>query len=424
MTGAFLYNAKALQNEVLFLLGEIMRAYYGTKISENMTETPEGYLICLNVPIGRTGMQEYAIDELCGEIAKEFPGQIVNVYRIEDELFTEASLASFENKPVTDDHPPEEVCPENFKEFGMGVVTNVRRGVGDESDCMLADLTLYDADLIREVMNGKREVSCGYDCSVTEKDGKIIQSKIIGNHVAVVRKGRAGNRVAIKDSNERKGEQMAKVGLLAKMFGWLAKEADSDTMESVMKNVFLKDSEPEEIEKEKESVEETKEDVLAEEVKTKDSDLDAVLQDILERLTRLEGKGQDKPDALDELSKELQEEQKEEKAEDSGDSEEAVTIPAEDIDEESEVQELNDSAEMINLIKMMKPIICSLPEEERIKITDTMAKVLRAKRGTPKQKASYGDLLHRTTINDKEKTGSLEESCRKHHPKYNKEVRN
>ena len=389
-----------------------------------MTETPEGYLICLNVPIGRTGMQEYLAAELSGEIEKKYSGQIVNVYRVEEELFTDASLASFENKPVTDDHPPEEVCPENFKEFGMGVVTNVRRGAGEENDCMLADLTLYDADLIREVVNGKREVSCGYDCTITEKDGKLIQSKIVGNHVAVVRKGRAGNRVAIKDSNEREGGQMAKVGLLAKMFSWLAKEADSDTVESVVKNVFLADSEPEESEKEKENVEETKEEVLVEKVETKDADLDAILQDILERLTRLEGQGQEsKPDALDELSEELQEELQEGQSEGSQDSEEAVTIPAEDIDEESEVQELTDSADVLNLIKMIKPVVCKLPEAERTKITDSMAKVLRSKRGIPKQKASYGDFLHRVEINDKEKkTKSLEESCRKYHPKYNKEV--
>ena len=34
-------------------------AYYGTDISPNKTETVEGYLICRNVPIARTGAQQY-----------------------------------------------------------------------------------------------------------------------------------------------------------------------------------------------------------------------------------------------------------------------------------------------------------------------------------------------------------------------------
>ena len=32
-----------------------MLAYYGTKISPHMTDTPEGYLICHDVAIARTG---------------------------------------------------------------------------------------------------------------------------------------------------------------------------------------------------------------------------------------------------------------------------------------------------------------------------------------------------------------------------------
>lgn len=37
----------------------MVKAYYGSRISENIAETPEGYLICRNVPIARVGVQEY-----------------------------------------------------------------------------------------------------------------------------------------------------------------------------------------------------------------------------------------------------------------------------------------------------------------------------------------------------------------------------
>ena len=36
-----------------------MLAYYGYTISPNQIETGEGFLICKNVPIARTGDQQY-----------------------------------------------------------------------------------------------------------------------------------------------------------------------------------------------------------------------------------------------------------------------------------------------------------------------------------------------------------------------------
>ena len=33
-------------------------AYYGSHISEHLVKTPEGYLICYDVPINRTGTQK------------------------------------------------------------------------------------------------------------------------------------------------------------------------------------------------------------------------------------------------------------------------------------------------------------------------------------------------------------------------------
>ena len=39
--------------------------YYGTRLSENISRRePEGYLLCLNVPVARTGAQDYLPEEL------------------------------------------------------------------------------------------------------------------------------------------------------------------------------------------------------------------------------------------------------------------------------------------------------------------------------------------------------------------------
>lgn len=175
-----------------------MRAYYGSRFSPNKTATPEGFLICHNVPIARTGWYEYLGDEIG---VADMSGKVVKVYRSPEEVFSPAAMASFEGKILTDEHPPDLVNPDNATRYAKGAIQNVRQGSGVDSDLLLADLVVYDQQLIDEIQEGKREVSCGYDCIYVDAgDGTYQQQQICGNHVAVVKNGRAGDRVAIKDS--------------------------------------------------------------------------------------------------------------------------------------------------------------------------------------------------------------------------------
>jgi hypothetical protein len=121
------------------------------------------------------------------------------VYRAPDEVFDPATIASFEGMPVTDDHPPEGVDIENVRRFQRGHAHNVRRGAGAESDLLLADLIITDPRLIDAILGGKREISCGYTYELCFEEGRCIQRKIRGNHIAVVDAGRAGHRVSIRD---------------------------------------------------------------------------------------------------------------------------------------------------------------------------------------------------------------------------------
>lgn len=169
-------------------------AYFGSRLSDNMAETPEGFLICRNVPIARTGVQTYLPTEI-GR-AGDAP---VSVFRAEREVFSPAALASFEGKPVTLGHPPEDVSPRNAARYARGHVQNVRRGSGADSCYIIADLFLTDPALIDRVRGGLREVSCGYRCVYADGPRGVEQRAIRGNHVAVVETGRAGSRVAIRD---------------------------------------------------------------------------------------------------------------------------------------------------------------------------------------------------------------------------------
>lgn len=218
------------------------KAFYGSRISENRIRTPEGFLICKNVPIARVGTQEYLGEELGLE---GYENVLVNVVRTEQEVFSHKTIASFEGKPFTDDHPEQEefVTTENYKRYVKGHVTNVRRGQGDFSDKLLADIIVYDKTVIEEIENNqKREISCGYACDYNvDENGDVFQVNITGNHVALVDEGRAGHSVKILDHNKQyKGvrKNMPKMKntkqIIARLFPSFAKDASPEEIEEVV----------------------------------------------------------------------------------------------------------------------------------------------------------------------------------------------
>lgn len=205
-------------------------AYYGAQLSPNIDKTPEGYLICRNVPINRTGTQDY----MAGELQLDGdPERVVKVYRLPDDVFTPAALASYEGKDVTNGHPPEMLTAENQSAYSRGHVEHVRR----EGDNTVADLIIKDPALVADVENGVlREVSCGYNCQFEPYLDGYKQTHIIGNHVAVVPRGRAGHDVAIHDAAAKaeKGTNMNKLvhGILT-AFGMAAKDASPEDIQAM-----------------------------------------------------------------------------------------------------------------------------------------------------------------------------------------------
>ena len=182
-----------------------MRYYTPSRLSEHISETPEGFLVCPGVAIARTGSQRYMPDEVPEDLAEGMAADAeVLVHRPESEVFAPRTLASFEGKPLTIDHPDEDVTPENWKELAVGHIQNVRRGSpdkGQQPDLVYADIVITRADAIEAVQNGLRELSCGYDAEYEAiRPGVGRQIHITGNHVALVEHGRAGARCRINDA--------------------------------------------------------------------------------------------------------------------------------------------------------------------------------------------------------------------------------
>lgn len=166
-----------------------MKVLISEKLSAHKVKTPEGYLICSDAILARTGKQTYTRNELF----QDGDNSEVEVDRTPEEVFSEETLASFENKPLTITHPDEDVTPDNHRELGVGFVRDVRRATRDGQEVMIANIVVTDAEAIEAIESGELlELSCGYDCDISD-DEHPCQRNIRGNHVALCKQGRAGN---------------------------------------------------------------------------------------------------------------------------------------------------------------------------------------------------------------------------------------
>jgi hypothetical protein len=189
--------------------------YYSVKIGSKREYTHEGFLICRDVPVARTGQMLYGPEETP---VPSGPSGIVKILRYAEDLFNAETMASGLAKSVTIQHPEQDVTPENWKEIAAGTSLNVRRGDFEDGDeLMLMDLVIQDKKAIKKVEAGLQEISLGYDAEYfwdDEVPGVGWQKGIIINHIALVDAGRCGFKCAIKDSKtvenlNNEGNQMA-----------------------------------------------------------------------------------------------------------------------------------------------------------------------------------------------------------------------
>ena len=454
-----------------------MRAYYASKLSENISQTDEGYLICLNVPIARVGTQKYLLSELGIEPPEGMTGDsLVPVFRSEEEVFDPKAMASFEAKPTTNEHPPDNVTIDNASRLSKGFCKDVRRGTGDDADKLIADLIFNDPVLINEIMNGKRGISCGYNCDYEfDADGIIHQRTIRGNHVAVVTAGRAGSDVAIHDNapalpelpeataepepqpinptikrrrphmSKTKQKTQGKGGVIGRLYSVFSKDADPEEVAEIVAELVdaFDESGADEAAIPEAPVAAKRDEAASDEPLEEQTPHWA--KDILDRLGAVEDciKGMQKSDdsdPLEELEKELAgdegEESVEAAAEILGDEAEDEAVD-ESVDEDPigvGVHQKDSHAQVLASIRAAKPVIAAIKDPaQRKQVSDSMAKVLRASMGIPgtggksyakildtKQAAAKGHKTKDTAADEKrERAAKLgEELAKKHNPHY------
>ncbi len=256
--------------------------------------TPDGFLLCTDVRIASTKPLLYAAHEMkkCrpqhGMVLMDRPSEV---------LFSQDTINSFNGKPITNDHPPKLVGPKQWKQESVGVVLNPRPGTGDDEGFLLADMLITDEKAIQAVEDGKIEVSCGYDQEHAEvKPGWGRFTKIIGNHVALVQKGRCGPQCAIGDE-----EMTAKQSIFERLRTAFHSKDERvfDSAIHAAEDAFAEDAQRVLIEVGAPAHDATTTQTVTIPAETKpalDADalktaLDAALAPILERITKLEFRG-------------------------------------------------------------------------------------------------------------------------------------
>jgi len=173
----------------------VRRFDYG-EIGE-IKRTPQGFLLVPGFAT-RTGVFPYI--DAQGKVRREL--------RHPDDVFAPESLATLKYAPITIEHPPEMITPENVAKYRKGHTTE---RVEVNRDLVETDLIIEDADAIQKVENeGLRELSSGYVADVVEEEGNFNgtpydyrQKNIFYNHLAMVKRGRAGPEVRIRmDSDD------------------------------------------------------------------------------------------------------------------------------------------------------------------------------------------------------------------------------
>lgn len=324
------------------------RLTFGHKITPRIWEDNSGYLICYDCILARTGSYDYLESEI---MQGGDPNKIVKVYRTPEEVFSPEAIASFENKPFCNEHPQDDVTPENYKDLMVGTIRNIRRGTGNLENCLVGDVIVFDPEVQELIKSGeKRELSLGYNTDIIQdQSGRYVMTNIRGNHLALVDSGRAGCatiRDSAKSLNKLGGQDGMKNIRNGKKFKY--KMLDEDVYEVV-------DAEPEEeldvIEDDDISTEETPAPVTEEPVHDDDDDKMSQVLDMLTKICEHLGIGADEAEPV--VDEDVPEEVEEEIVTDEDIPMEEDT-PVEDGDDTFEVEEIEDDDEELEPIEENK----------------------------------------------------------------------
>lgn len=242
-------------------------------INSERKYTDEGFLV-VPARISRTGIQEYLAVEM--GLQDRNSSDVIRVYRPEEEVFSDVSLASFANKPVTNNHPPELVNAGNAKEYSVG---HAGPEVIRDGSFAKTELFVIDAQSIEDIESGKAELSNGYTADIdwtpgVSPDGEqydAVQRNIKGNHIAIVERGRAGRDCRVADQLPNSGDKLAMAKITIDGVDYEVSDQAAQAVGKLHQRLNDAEMSAEEIEKEKKAKEDEMEAMREKDKATKDS---------------------------------------------------------------------------------------------------------------------------------------------------------
>ena len=156
-------------------------------------------------PISKVGVFPYlgSTIDASGEFGLT-PDELYNVFRPEEELNDQETIDSFKLVPWIDDH--EFLGDSGTPAEEKGVHGVVGEDVKFDNGVLKGNIKVFSERLKNEIETGKQELSLGYRCKYEKKSGMFggekydfVQTKIRGNHLALVEQGRMGSDVKVQD---------------------------------------------------------------------------------------------------------------------------------------------------------------------------------------------------------------------------------
>lgn len=254
--------------------------------------TKDGFLV-VPATLSKLGVFDYHNKEL----GKDGEG-IQRLARTEKSLFTDETIRSFENAPITVGHPEDDVTAENWKQLAVGSVRNVRR----DGEHLAGEAWIYDAAAIKQIQQfGIKELSCGYRSELLpsqEQGVDFEMSPMIGNHIAIVADGRCGESCKLADEQKGQSKMSATRKFLDAILGAFGTKLSDEQAKAV-----------EESEKESDKTDEKPQELPKEDKKLADEvNVEALKQQLTEANSKLQDEQKKLADAkaeIEELEKQV-----------------------------------------------------------------------------------------------------------------------
>lgn len=173
----------------------------------------DGCLVA-EVLAARTGLQDYQGREVDPDNAHGLRDKaVVKVWRPEEEVFKDASLASYSAAPVTVNHPAEMVDSSNWKRHGVGEING---DIVRDGQRVRVPVIVRDAAAVKAAQTTHKQLSMGYSTTLdftpgTTPDGAAydaVQRDIRINHIALVPVARGGPELRIVDERPKEPTTM------------------------------------------------------------------------------------------------------------------------------------------------------------------------------------------------------------------------